>query len=71
MLSLSDVALLKSELRSKYNVELHYHDVCPKPYFELERADGKITQSIAEFLAEKNQKPSFSDDGLRFTAERG
>lgn len=45
MLSLSDISALKRELESRFGVELHFHDVCPKLYFTIE-ARNKAVESF-------------------------
>jgi hypothetical protein len=42
MLNLSDIVILKYELSDTYGTRLHYHDVCPKPFFTLEQTDSEI-----------------------------
>ena len=42
MLTLSEIVELKDTLRYGSDSELHYHDVCPKPYFTLDRTEPKI-----------------------------
>ena len=70
MLSFSEIIQLKQELADRTGADLHYHDVCPKPFFTLERTDSDIRSCITEFLAQKRHVPRFSDDGLQFTAEK-
>lgn len=71
MLNLSEIIELKQELADKTGAELHYHDVCPKPFFTLERSDSKIQTCITEYLGRKRYIPRFSDNGLQFTVEKG
>ena len=71
MLNLSDIVILKYELSDTYGTRLHYHDVCPKPFFTLEQTDSEIQSCIADFLQKRGYSPHFSDDGLQFTVERG
>ena len=71
MLNLSEIIELKQELADKTGAELHYHDVCPKPFFTLERSDSEIRTCITEYLGRKRYIPRFSDDGLQFTVEKG
>lgn len=55
----------------KHSVVLHYHDVCPKPFFSLERTGKEIQSDITLFLKKRGCTPRFSDDGSQFTVERG
>lgn len=71
MLTISDIILLKQELGEKYRTVLHYHDVCPKPFFSLERTGKEIQSDIIMFLKKRGCTPRFSDDGSQFTVERG
>ena len=71
MLKISDIILLKQELDETYNVVLHYHDVCPKPFFTLEQTGEEIQNDITAFLQKRCYSPRFSDDRLQFTVERG
>ena len=71
MLNLSEIIELKQELADKTGAELHYHDVCPKPFFTLERSDSEIQTCITEYLGRKRYTPRFSDNGLQFTVEKG
>lgn len=71
VLNLSEIIELKKELDKVYHTDLHYHDVCPKPFFTLEQTDSEIQSCIADFLQKRSYSPQFSDDGLQFTVERG
>lgn len=70
MISLSDIVELKKELKDIYGVELHFHDVCPKPYFTLDRKDESVKNYISDFLRNKSLKAVFSKDDTHFTVER-
>lgn len=70
MLSLFEISKLKSEIKSKFNTELHYHDACPKGYFTLDEDNENIVKFIEDFFAERKLQPKFSDDRLHFVAER-
>ena len=71
MLNFSEIIELKQELADRTGAELHYHDVCPKPFFTLERSDSEIQTCITEILGKKHYAPRFSDNGLQFTVEKG
>lgn len=70
MINISDIILLKQELAEKYSTVLHYHDVCPKPFFSLEQTGKEIQSEITMFLKKRGYTPRFSDDGSQFTVER-
>ena len=70
MLNLSEIIELKKELDKVYHTDLHYHDVCPKPFFTMERTDSEIQAFITAYLQPKGYAPQFSDDGLQFTLTR-
>ena len=70
MLNFSEIIQLKQELAENYNVDLHYHDVCPKPFFTLEQTSGDIQGYITDYLQKKSYAPCFSDDRLQFTVKR-
>ena len=71
MLNLSEIIELKKELDKVYHTDLHYHDVCPKPFFTLEHTNSEIREYITDYLRKKRYAPQFSEDGLQFTVERG
>ena len=71
MLNLSEIIQLKEQLHEKYDAELHYHDVCPKPFFTMEQTSAEIQSCITAFLESKRCVPRFSNDGLQFTVEKG
>lgn len=70
MLSLSDISKLKNDLLACYGAELHFHDVCPKPFFTLDKVNADIKEYISGFLKDRNMKADFSGDGTQFSAER-
>ena len=70
MLTLSEIVELKSIVGSGTGTELHFHDVCPKPFFTLDRTDPKIQSIINTFLSSKKHLAVYSSDGLQFTIER-
>ena len=70
MLSLSEIVELKSIVKSVTGTELHFHDVCPKPFFTLDKADSEIQEIINTFLSSKKHIAVYSSDGLQFTIER-
>lgn len=70
MLTFSEIVELKSIVRSESGTELHFHDVCPKPFFTLDKADPKIQSIIDTFLSSKKRFAVYSSDGLQFTIER-
>ena len=70
MLTLSEIVELKNTLIYGSDSELHYHDVCPKPYFTLDRTDPKIQKIIDTYLSSKKHFAVYSPDGLQFTIER-
>lgn len=70
MLSLSDILELKNEIKLNFGAELHFHDVCPKPFFTLDSADKAVEDFIVEYLAERKQYPRFSENHLQFIVER-
>ena len=59
MLKISDIIQLKQELAEKHNIVLHYHDVCPKPFFTLEQTGDEIQNFITVFLKKKKLFPTF------------
>ena len=71
MLKISDIIQLKQELAVKHSVVLHYHDVCPKPFFTLEQTGEEIQNVITAFLQKRGYSTRFANDGLQFTVERG
>lgn len=70
MLSLSDITELKREIKSRFGAELHFHDVCPRPYFTIEKTDKDIESFISEFLDSRKYHPKFSENHLQFTVKR-
>ena len=70
MLTLSEIVELKNTLIYGSDSKLHYHDVCPKPYFTLDRTDPKIQKIIDTYLSSKKHFAVYSPDGLQFTIER-
>lgn len=70
MLSLLDISKLKSEVKDRFNADLHYHDACPRGYFTLDEHNENIVKFIEDFLAERKLQPKFSEDYLHFVAER-
>ena len=70
MLTLSEIVELKSIVKSGAGAELHFHDVCPKPFFTLDKTDPKIQNIIDTFLSSKKRFAVYSSDGLQFTIER-
>lgn len=70
ILTLSEAAELKKETAEKCSVRLHFHDGCGGQYFSLDQPDEAAAQHIAEFLALRNRRALFSEDGLRFTVEK-
>lgn len=70
MITLSDILELKHEIKLNFGAELHFHDVCPKPYFTLDSRDEAVESFIVRYLAERKQRPRFSEDHLQFTVER-
>lgn len=70
MLSLSDILELKKEIKSQFEVQLHFHDVCPKPYFTIENSYEAVEEFISKFLESRNYYPKFSDNHLQFTVEK-
>ena len=71
MLNFSEIIQLKQELADRTGADLHYHDVCPKPFFTLEHTNSEIREYITDYLRKKRYAPQFSEDGLQFTVERG
>ena len=70
MLTLSEIVELKNTLIYGSDSELHYHDVCPKPFFTLDKTDTEIQEIINTFLSSKKYVAVYSADGLQFTIER-
>ena len=70
MLTLSEIIELKNTLIYGSDSELHYHDVCPKPFFTLDKTDTEIQEIINTFLSSKKYVAVYSADGLQFTIER-
>lgn len=70
MFNISDIIQFKQALTEKHGVDLHYHDVCPKPFFTMVRTDSEIQAFITAYLQPKGYAPQFSDDGLQFTLTR-
>lgn len=70
MLSLLEISKLKSEIKSRFHTELHYHDACPKGYFTLDKYNENIGKFIEDFMSERRLQPKFADNGLHFVAER-
>ena len=70
MISLSDISALKREVESRFGVELHFHDVCPKPYFTLESRNEAVESFISDYLESRNLYPAFSENCLQFTVEK-
>ena len=68
MLSFSEIIELKNCLQKNYQVQLHYHDVCPKPFFTLNKNNKKIADFIGSFLNKSNHEAVFF---LRRTAFYG
>ena len=66
MLSLNEICILKNELDTRFGVNLHFHDVCPTPFFTLEKSDEEAEKFIEEFLESKRLSPRFSEDGKQF-----
>ena len=70
MLTLSEIVELKNIVNSGTDEEIHFHDVCPKPFFTLDKTDTEIQEIINTFLSSKKYVAVYSDDGLQFTIER-
>ena len=70
MLTLSEIVELKNIVRSGTGAELHFHDVCPKPFFTLDKPDPEIQNIIDTYLSSKKHVAVYSADGLQFTIER-
>ena len=70
MLSFSEIIELKNCLQKNYQVQIHYHDVCPKPFFTLNKNNEEIADFIGSFLNKSNHEAVFSSDGLHFTVKR-
>ena len=70
MLTLSEIVELKSIIKSGTGTELHFHDVCPKPFFTLDKAESEIQEIINTYLSSKKHIAVYSADGLQFTIER-
>ena len=54
MLSFSEIIELKHCLQKNYQVQLHYHDVCPKPFFTLNKNNEEIADFIGSILNKSN-----------------
>ena len=70
MLSFSEITELKNILKQKFGADLHFHDVCPKPYFTLDKSAKEIQEAIGAFLSARHMCAAYSSDGLHFTIER-
>lgn len=70
MLTLSEIVELKSIVKTGADTELHFHDVCPKPFFTLDKANSEIQEIINTYLSSKKHIVVYSADGLQFTIER-
>lgn len=70
MLSFSEIVKLKSILQTDFDTTLHFHDVCPKPYFTLDKTDAEIQVAICSFLSQSHHTATFSSDGLHFTIDK-
>lgn len=70
MLSFSEIVKLKSILKTDFAATLHFHDVCPKPYFTLDKTGAEIQVAICSFLSQRYQTATFSSDGLHFTIDK-
>lgn len=51
MLTLSEIVELKSIVKTGADTELHFHDVCPKPFFTLDKTDSEIQEIINTYLS--------------------
>lgn len=60
-------AELKNVAAEKFNSAIHFHDGCGGQFFTVDEPSEELKNFITEFLAEKNMKPVFSDDGTSFT----
>lgn len=70
ILSLSAAAELKKAVAEKFSVNVHFHDGCGGQYFSLQKPQDEIREFISNFLASKNFKAVFSENGEHFTVER-
>lgn len=70
MLTLSEIVELKNIVKSGTDAEIHFHDICPKPFFTLDKTDPKTQNIIDTFLSSKKRFAVYSSDGLQFTIER-
>ena len=59
MLTISDIILLKQELGEKYRTVLHYHDVCPKPFFFIGANRKRNTKRHNHVPEKERLYPSF------------
>ena len=70
MLTFSEIVELKSIVKTGADTELHFHDVCPKTFFTLDKTDTEIQEIINTYLSSKKHIAVYSSDGLQFTIER-
>lgn len=70
MLSFSEISEIKNILKQEFGADLHFHDVCPKPYFTLDKTKKEIQEAIDNYLSEKRLSAAYSSDRLHFTIER-
>ena len=65
MLNLNEIVELKSQVKSRFGVTLHFHDACPKAFFTLDKQSRDAEKFIEEFLSQRKLFPRFSDDRLQ------
>lgn len=70
MLTFSEIIELKNSLQKNFGAQLHFHDVCPKPFFTLDKTDNETAGFICSFLGNLHHQAIFSSDGLHFTVKR-
>lgn len=66
MLNLNEICEIINETRVRFNAKLHFHDVCPTPFFTLDEPDEQAEKFITDYFAKKNLTVKFSDDHKQF-----
>lgn len=70
IITITEAAELKKEIKEKFSADIHFHDGCGGQYFTLDEPSGEIVKFIDGYFAEKNMRAVFSGDCCRFSVEK-
>lgn len=67
IIDFTTAAELKREAAERFSARIHFHDGCGGQYFTVEAPTEELKAFITEFLASKNMRPVFSENGEFFS----